>query len=261
MEIIDIRRKIDRIDSEIIKLMAVRSNLVSQAGKLKCSEQGVRDPKRVEQVIDKVRTRATDAGLSPDIAEEVYRTMVGCFIGKELKEFSDRINEPAPTAADVVIRKAGNEDRGKVTEIFNHYVAHTFAAYPDQPLDTAFFDFMKSIVLEDALYVMENTGRNVVGFGFLKKYHPYPAFKQAAETGYFIRPEYTRQGLGSRLLQTLENEAGQHGVRTLLANVSALNPQSLAFHQKHGFRECGRFKRIVRKFGQDIDIVWMQKML
>ncbi|MBI1811427.1 MAG: chorismate mutase, partial [Nitrospirae bacterium] len=48
---------------------------------------GVRDPKRVEQVINKVKTRAAEAGLDPYIAEQIYKTIISCFIDRELKEF------------------------------------------------------------------------------------------------------------------------------------------------------------------------------
>ncbi len=85
MELLEIRRQIDLIDSEIINLLAKRAALVSAAGKLKKDEQGVRDPKRVEQVIEKVKARAAEAGLAPDIAEQIYRTMINCFIDQELK--------------------------------------------------------------------------------------------------------------------------------------------------------------------------------
>jgi isochorismate pyruvate lyase len=88
MELMEIRRQIDSIDSEIINLLAKRALLVSAAGKLKKDEQGVRDPKRVEQVIEKARSKAASAGLSPEIAEKVYRTIVECFINKELLDFS-----------------------------------------------------------------------------------------------------------------------------------------------------------------------------
>ena len=90
MELGEIRKQIDEIDSTIISLLARRSELVSAAGKLKKDEQGVRDPKRVEQVIEKVRAKAADAGLDQDIAEEVYRTIIGCFVRKELKEFAGK---------------------------------------------------------------------------------------------------------------------------------------------------------------------------
>lgn len=158
------------------------------------------------------------------------------------------------------IRHVKEEDRNAITAIFNHYVEHSFAAYPDQPVDGTFFDFMKKIIYGDAFFVMESEGK-MAGFGFLKRYHAYPAFDRAAETGYFILPEFTRKGLGKRFLERLEKEARTLGIDTLLANISSHNQPSLAFHVNNGFQECGRFKKISRKFGQDVDIVWMQKFI
>jgi glyoxylase-like metal-dependent hydrolase (beta-lactamase superfamily II)/L-amino acid N-acyltransferase YncA len=159
------------------------------------------------------------------------------------------------------IRRAVNEDCDCIVRIFNHYVEHSFAAYPEQPLDRRLFDFLKTIIYGDAFFVVEDAGRDVVGFGFLKKYHPYPAFDRTAEAGYFLLPEHTRRGAGGMLLNRLEEEARELGIDNLLANISARNPQSLAFHEKRGFRQCGRFEKILTKFGQDVDIVWMQKRL
>lgn len=90
MELTELRAEIDTIDERIINLLSKRANLVSAAGKIKKNEQGVRDPKRIEQVIEKVRTQAVATGLDPLIAEEIYRTIIGCFIRTELKEFNER---------------------------------------------------------------------------------------------------------------------------------------------------------------------------
>jgi phosphinothricin acetyltransferase len=50
-------------------------------------------------------------------------------------------------------------------------------------------------------------------------------------------------------------------INSLLANISSRNRQSLEFHRKNGFRECARFPKVGRKFGEDFDAVWMQKQL
>lgn len=82
----NVRENIDRIDREIVKLISERSRYVRQAARLKKTTDDVGAPKRVEEVIAKVRTLAENEGLDPDIAEEVYRTMITCFINYELKE-------------------------------------------------------------------------------------------------------------------------------------------------------------------------------
>jgi len=50
-------------------------------------------------------------------------------------------------------------------------------------------------------------------------------------------------------------------IKTLLASISSRNKESIAFHKKHGFIECGRFKDIGRKRGKPFDVVWMQKVI
>ncbi len=48
-------------------------------------------------------------------------------------------------------------------------------------------------------------------------------------------------------------------IRTLLANISSRNGESLAFHCKHGFEEVARLPRIGEKFGETFDVVYMRK--
>jgi isochorismate pyruvate lyase len=84
MDIHYVRKNIDQPDSMIISILAKRADLVAVAARLKKSEQDVRDPRRVEQVIDNVRTKAERSGLDPDIAEKTYRTLIDCFARKEM---------------------------------------------------------------------------------------------------------------------------------------------------------------------------------
>jgi phosphinothricin acetyltransferase len=260
MDLTVIRQNIDVLDSDIINLLSKRAELVAAAGKYKKDEQGVRDPKRVECVIERVKAKAAEAGLDPTIAEEIYRTIIRCFVRKEMKESLEGAPQ-RPTEEDgYVIRKAVEQDRDAITSIFNHYVEHSFAAYPGQPVDGTFFDFMKKIIYGDAFFVIENEDR-VAGFGFLKRHHAQPTFDRVAEVGYFLQPVFTRKGLGRLLLDRLEQEARTLGIDTLLAHISSRNQPSISFHKKQGFRECGRFQRISRKFGRDVDIIWMQKFI
>jgi isochorismate pyruvate lyase len=86
MKINEIRLEIDKIDSEIIKLLSRRSTLISRTAKYKRTASEVRDPKRVDTVIHKVREKAFNTGLDPLIAEKIYRYIIACFITNEMKE-------------------------------------------------------------------------------------------------------------------------------------------------------------------------------
>jgi phosphinothricin acetyltransferase len=68
-------------------------------------------------------------------------------------------------------------------------------------------------------------------------------------------------GIGSKILERLLSEAGQKGITNVLASISGPNEASIAFHARHGFIECGRFRSALRKKGTEVDVVWMQRML
>lgn len=83
----EIRSNIDRIDNEIIKLIAERTDYVKQASSFKKSEDGVKAPKRVEAVIRKVREKAAEYGADSDMVEVLYREMISRFVSMEMDEF------------------------------------------------------------------------------------------------------------------------------------------------------------------------------
>ncbi|CAL9674839.1 hypothetical protein SUDANB95_07759 [Actinosynnema sp. ALI-1.44] len=82
----EVRAGIDAIDAQLVRLLAERQGLVKAAAAFKGDEDAVRAPDRVAQVIAKVRAKAADAGLSPEVAEAVWRAMIGAFIELELAE-------------------------------------------------------------------------------------------------------------------------------------------------------------------------------
>lgn len=83
----EVRENIDRIDNEIIKLIAERGTYVVEASSFKKSEDGVKDTSRVEKVIEKVRTKAEEYGANPDMVEALYREMISRFVAMEMDEF------------------------------------------------------------------------------------------------------------------------------------------------------------------------------
>jgi len=152
-------------------------------------------------------------------------------------------------------------DRQPMLDLFNYYVRHGFAAFAEQPLPLAFIDRLLDLAKGYPALVAKDPAGRLLGFGLLRPHNPLPTFAHTAEITCFLAPDHTRQGLGTRFLQTLEAEAREKGIRTILAGISSRNEGSLAFHRQHGFVEVGRFRRVCRKNGTLFDVIWMQKML
>ena len=83
----EVRANIDRIDDEIIRLIAERGTFVDQASSFKKDDEGVKDTGRVEKVISKVRDKAEEYGADPDMVEALYREMISRFVNMELTAF------------------------------------------------------------------------------------------------------------------------------------------------------------------------------
>ena len=152
-------------------------------------------------------------------------------------------------------------DRTAVVRIFNYFVEESFAAYPEEPVGTEFFD--RILAMSDGYPAVsaKTEAGEIVGFGFLRAFHPAGTFARTAEIAYFVLPEHTGRGIGRRMLACFIDAARAMGVDNLLASVSSLNEQSLRFHGKAGFECRGRFVQVGRKAGRDFDVVWFQKRL
>lgn len=154
-----------------------------------------------------------------------------------------------------------SEDRESVMDIFNYYVENSFAAYSEKKFPYQFFDMFLQMSNGYPRGAIKDENGKTVGFGMLRSHNSMPSFSQTAEVTYFIHPGYTGKGLGKMLLSFLEKDAVEKGITNILASISSLNPGSIRFHEKNGFVECGRFKKVGRKNGQEFDAVWMQQRL
>jgi isochorismate pyruvate lyase len=78
-----VRGEIDRIDANLVDLIGERFTYVDRAWQLKKSPAEARVPWRIQQVIDQVRARAAENGIPPELAEALWRQMIGWFIQYE----------------------------------------------------------------------------------------------------------------------------------------------------------------------------------
>lgn len=84
----EVRDNIDRLDREIVKLMAERGRYVHEAARFKANPAQVDAPQRVEVVVNKAKAFAEQDGLPPQVAEAAYRAMVHAFTEYEQGVFA-----------------------------------------------------------------------------------------------------------------------------------------------------------------------------
>ncbi len=86
----EVREEIDKLDDEIVELLAKRNAYIHQAVNFKQSVEEVKDEKRVQEVIQRVRQKAIELEMSPNMITELYTTLIDAMVEAEIAEFRDR---------------------------------------------------------------------------------------------------------------------------------------------------------------------------
>ncbi len=90
----ELRLEIDRLDRDLVALLAERQRYIERAAQIKQSRNAVHDQARIEDVVAKVLVAAREKGLSADIAEPVWRMLIDRSIAHEFAAF-DRAAQSA----------------------------------------------------------------------------------------------------------------------------------------------------------------------
>jgi isochorismate pyruvate lyase len=83
----EVRQGVDALDRALVRLLAERQRYMDAAARIKPDRSVVHDDARIEDVVAKVLAAAGPAGLSPAIAEPVWRTLIDRCIAHEFKTF------------------------------------------------------------------------------------------------------------------------------------------------------------------------------
>ena len=83
------RVKIDKVDEEIVKLIAQRNDYIKQIAHFKTSVDEIKAEDRIEDVISSVREQAISLGLSPNLINELYVKMIDAMVESEVAEFNN----------------------------------------------------------------------------------------------------------------------------------------------------------------------------
>ncbi|RRS31138.1 MAG: chorismate mutase [Epsilonproteobacteria bacterium (ex Lamellibrachia satsuma)] len=83
------RNEIDKVDEEIVKLIAKRNDYIKQIAHFKTSVDEVKAEDRVSDVISRVREQAIALGLSPNLINDLYVRMIDAMVESEIAEFNN----------------------------------------------------------------------------------------------------------------------------------------------------------------------------
>jgi L-amino acid N-acyltransferase len=162
----------------------------------------------------------------------------------------------------MLIREAEHKDLPAILDIMNDAIIKTTSIYDYKIRDIEFAENWFHKKQADHMPVLVGEINNeTVAFGSYGIFRPWEAYKFSVEHSIYVRHDLRGQGIGKQLLVALIERAKKEGYHTMIAGIDAANEKSIAFHQRLGFVEAGKFKQVGYKFDQWLDLVFMQLML
>lgn len=162
----------------------------------------------------------------------------------------------------VTIRTAREEDLPAMLDIYNHIILHTTAVYHytahTMEMRKAWYD--SRIDGGFPIFIAEDEGR-VVGFSSYGPFRPWPAYKYTMENSVYVAEGQRGKGIGRALMEPLIRAAREQDVHALIAVIDASNEVSKQLHRSFGFEEVGHFREVGYKFGQWLDLSFMELVL
>ncbi len=86
------REEIDKLDRDIVELIAKRNSYIKQIAHFKTSIDEIKSDDRIDFIISNARAKAISLGLSPNLINDLYITMIDNMVESEVAEFKNAKN-------------------------------------------------------------------------------------------------------------------------------------------------------------------------
>jgi len=160
------------------------------------------------------------------------------------------------------IRPAQPNDLGRLTEIYNHYVAGSHVTFDVEPFTEAtrrpWFNRF-----DGARYQCWVAGRDGLlhGYACSMPFKEKAAYGTSVEVSIYLDHQSVARGIGRELYRVLFDALRAEDLHRAYAGIAQPNEPSMKLHEAFGFTPAARYNEVGRKFGRYWDVVWLELAL
>jgi len=85
-----LRKKLDTLDNDLIKIIKKRTYLVKQVLILKTYKNQIVDKKRIKKILNNIRKKSISSNIDPKITNRIWKNMVWAYIDFEKRNFKKK---------------------------------------------------------------------------------------------------------------------------------------------------------------------------
>ncbi len=161
------------------------------------------------------------------------------------------------------VRDARADDIPAIMAIYNDAVLHTTAIWNDTQVDAA--NRLAWLSQRQASHypvlVADAGPQGIVGYASFGDWRAFDGYRHTVEHSVYVRADQRGGGIGKVLLAALIERARDLGKHVMIAAIEAGNEASIHLHERLGFEQVARMPQVGTKFGQWLDLVFLQLML
>ncbi len=85
-----LRKKLDILDNDLIKIIKKRTYLVKQVLILKAYKNQIVEKKRIKKILNNIRKKSISNNIDPKITNRIWKNMVWAYIDFEKRNFKKK---------------------------------------------------------------------------------------------------------------------------------------------------------------------------
>ena len=85
-----LRKKLDKLDNELLKIIKKRTEVVKKVLSLKSSKKEIVDKKRISTILRKIKKESLKKKIDPKITNRIWKNMIWSYIDFEKRNFKKK---------------------------------------------------------------------------------------------------------------------------------------------------------------------------
>ena len=85
-----LRKKLDKLDSDLLKIIKKRTDIVKKVLSLKSSKKEIVDKKRISTILKKIKKESLKKKIDPKITNRIWKNMIWSYIDFEKRNFKKK---------------------------------------------------------------------------------------------------------------------------------------------------------------------------
>lgn len=158
-------------------------------------------------------------------------------------------------------RLAKEDDAKEILAIYASYINIDNITFEYEVPNIIEFRQRIAKVITKYPYIVALYQGKIVGYTYVSTFRDRIAYNWGLETSIYLTPEVKGQKLGKKLYTKLEQILKIQHITNLVASITYPNPQSIAFHEKMGYKKIAHFTKCGYKQGKWYDMIFMEKFI